>query len=244
MTDRTDLQNQVYALLQDTLAVAWTDDELKQAMRMALEDFSRVSPHTRREETLILSTGPEIPLYFLAYFRVKGLLSISWPWTPIGMGSLAITDYEKNNLVTGWRVSGYSELYPTAFATIFLSTKDGSYPKYGDYMVLEWAESHHINDLDDYVNGSLDPADVLVINATTLTEEEKALVVQGAAGYAAVSGALDRSEVLDRELLRNWGNSVLADFRSKLETIRAEDVRTQGKPFGGGWPMDKWDNQQ
>jgi hypothetical protein len=220
MSDLTLLEAQVAALLQDTAAVAWTTPEIDAAIRLALAEYSRVIPVVTETVITLTTTGREIVLSSSTLTGIVYVLEVWWPWFTTG-GEV----WPPN------RVAGFQLRENAGVLTLFLSAIDGSQPKAGDKVRLWWTKPQTVNTLDGAV-------------ATTLTTEGKAVVSLGAAGYAAASGTLDRSEVLDIEVLRKWGNSMLTEFRSKLEKVRAETTRTKGDPFGRGWSLDKWDVQQ
>jgi hypothetical protein len=217
MTDLTDMEAQIQAILQDTGAIAWTTAELDAALRLALAEYSKAQPVETETVITLASAGREITLTGIADLAgITGVLDVWWPY-------VASAETWPPN-----RVAGFRTWLDGSNLVLFLSSKDGSQPRTGDKVRLWWAKPHTINALDGAA-------------ATTLTSEGKALAATGAAGFAAATGTLDLSEVLDIEVLWRWGNSMLGEFRSRLEMIRAEAVRSRGEPFGGGWQMDKWD---
>jgi hypothetical protein len=222
MTDLTSLESQVAYLLQDSTNVSFTTGEIDTAIRSAMADLSQVSPVETETVITLASSGREIILSPTAFATLAGLTGVHevwWPWYTTG------GEVWPPNRVAGFRLRENAGVY-----TLFLFAKDGSQPKSGDKVRLWWTKPHTINTLDS-------------ATVTTLTTDQKSLVAIGAAGYAAGSGSIDRSEVIDVEVMRKWGNTMLADFRSKLEKIRSINARTRGEPFGQGWPIDKWDKQ-
>lgn len=217
MSDLTDLEAQVAALLQDTGAVAFSTAELDAAIRLALAEYSRIVPVETETVVTLTTTGHEIELTFAGLTGIAGVLEVWWPWYTTG-----------SEVWPPNRVSGFRTWLDGSTLVLFLSSLDGSQPQTGDNLRLWWTKPHTVNTLDG-------------ATATTLTSEGKALVAMGAAGSAALSGALDRSEVLDRDTLRKWGSAMQSEFRSRLEKIRAETTRSKGEPFGSGWKLDKWD---
>jgi hypothetical protein len=217
MTDLTLLEAQTAALLQDTAAVAWSTTEIDAAIRLALAEYSKIVPVETETVLTLTAAGREIILSSSTFAGIYSVQEAWWPWYTTG-GEV----WPPN------RVAGFRLRENAGVLTLFLSAIDGSQPQIGDKLRMWWTKPQTINTLDSAA-------------ATTLTTEGKALVALGAAGYAAASGTLDRSEVLNLDVLRKWGNSMLSEFRSKLEKIRAEAVRTKGDPFGRGWSLDKWD---
>jgi hypothetical protein len=82
--------------------------------------------------------------------------------------------------------------------------------------------------------------------ATTLSDAEKAALVIGAAGYAAVGKARDvTNEVtIGADVpagLQKWGEARLKDFQARIEGLVA--VANAGEDSRIGWyPADKWDD--
>lgn len=87
--------------------------------------------------------------------------------------------------------------------------------------------------------------------ATSLPEEEAALLVRGAAGYAALSRAVQRmlSFNLRQEAgsdLLAWARRSLADFQAGLRQVRANRLHTAAEPpyppfSASGSPALTWD---
>jgi hypothetical protein len=223
MTDLSTLEGQIAYLLQDSTNVSFTTGEIDTGIRSAMADLSLVSPVETETIITLASSGREIilsPTTFTTLAGLTGVLEVWWPWYTTG------GEVWPPNRVAGFRLRENAGVY-----TLFLFNNDGSQPQSGDKVRLWWTRPHVLNGLDG-------------ATATTLTADQKALVAIGAAGYAAGSGSIDRAEVVDTEVMRKWGGSMLSDFRSKLEKIRASTARTRGEPFGQGWHMDKWDKQQ
>jgi hypothetical protein len=82
-------------------------------------------------------------------------------------------------------------------------------------------------------------------SATTFPDEDESLIATGAAGYAALSRALDLSEqvTLDRDVptkAKTWAGQKLQDFRQGLATIaRAEALK--GRSHVGLPKLDRHD---
>lgn len=220
MTDLTDLDTVVAAMLQDSSYHAFTATEIDAGIRLALAAYSQVQPYETETVITLTAAGREIALSSLADLTgITGVLDVWWPFS-------STTEIWPPNKVTGFR-----SWLDAGMLTLHLNTRYASQPQVGDKVRLWWTKANTINTLDS-------------ASATTLTAEGKAIVALGAAGYASVSGALDRAEVLDRETLRKWGDARLKEFQDKLEIIRSKTVRSSGEPWGAGWMMDKWDNRR
>ena len=218
MTDLTDIEHVVLAMLQDSNNYFFTDAEVDAALRTALAEYSQVQPYETETVVTLTAAGREIALSSLADLTgITGVLDVWWPFS-------STTEVWPPNKVTGFRT-----WLDAGVLTLFLNTRYASQPKVGDKVRLWWTKANAINTLDG-------------ATATTLTAEGKAIVALGAAGYTAASGAMDRAEVLDREAIRLWGEATLKEYQNQLEIIRSKTVRTSGEPWGAGWIMDKWDN--
>ena len=209
-------RSQVLAILKDISQVAWSTAEIDAAIRSALEEYSRINPQTIDTVITCPGDGRMIALDSLTHFI--GIADVWWPFD-----SGATSETWPPNRIAGWRL-----IWDNAQPVLFLSSSDGSQPQTSDEIRIWYFTIHTIQDLD---SGEL----------TTLPVQHEYLVCKGAAAYAAESGALNRSEVLDPELVRKWAGTQLADYRRELERIRASSVRNEGEPFGPGWKLDKYD---
>ena len=215
-------RDRVEAALLSAGRYTWSNVDLDSALRQSLAEYSRVQPVETETVITLSTTGREIvlsPVTFTALAGLVNVLEVYWPWYTTG------GEVWPPNRVAGFRLRENAGVF-----TLFLFANDGSQPKTGDKVRLWWTKPHTINTLD----GS---------TATTLSAEGESLVIMGAVGYAAVSCLPANISVSNIETLRKWGSSLLSDFRSKLEKIRATSTRVKGEPFGGGWKMDKWDVQ-
>ena len=216
MTDLASCRVQVLAILKDATQIAWTTGEVDAALRTALKEYSLINP--QMIETVIDLPGNG---RMIALDSIDNLIGVAEVWWPFD--SDAASETWPPNRVAGWRL-----IWDNAQPVLFLTSKDGSEPQKDDEVRIWYFTIHSIQDLD---GGDI----------TSLPLLHHYLVCQGAAGYAADTGALNRSEVLDPELVRKWASSQLAEYRREIERIRGSSVRTEGEPYGPGWKLDKYD---
>lgn len=209
-------RTQVLNILRDISQIAWTTAEIDAAIRSALEEYSRINP--QMVETVITCPGDGRMVALDSIDNFIGIADVWWPFD-----SDATSETWPPNRVQGWRL-----IWDNAQPVLFLSSKDGSEPQTNDEIRIWYFTLHTIQDLD---SGDI----------TSLPVQYEYLVSQGASAYAAESGALSRSEVLDPELIRKWSATQLAEYRRELERIRVSSVRNEGEPFGPGWKLDKYD---
>ena len=217
MTDLGTIETSILALLQDATGITYSTAEVDEGLRRALSEYSQVQPYETVSTLTLTAAGREISLTSLT--GITGVLEVWWPYFSTG------ETWPPN------QVAGFRTWWNAGVLYLFLSSKEGDQPQIGDKVRVWWTKDQTINTFDS-------------ATATTLTTEGRSLVVLGAAGFAGLSGALDRAEVIDKEMLRKWGENMLADFRARLEKLRARAARTGGDPFGSGWSMDKWDPRQ
>ncbi len=197
----------------------WSAVDLDGALRLALADYSRVRPIQTETVLTLAAAGREIALSDASLAGINGVQEVWWPYS-------STAEIWPPNRVAGFRV-----WQDGSTLVLFLSSKDGSQPQSGDKLRLWWTKPQTITGLDS-------------ATSTTLSAEGESLVILGAAGYAAITCLPQGITASDTDLLRKWGAALVSEFKSRLEKLRLEAIRTQGEPFGAGWKMDKWDVQQ
>jgi len=214
MTDIDQLRERVKTLLHDTSGIAWSSAELDEAVRMALAEYSRVSPRVCTAVLDVGSVGREISLAGLA--GIRSVTDVWWPYT---------TSQDGENLLAGYRT-----IWDGETPSLFLSSYRGRLPHSGEKVKIWYTLAHTITGLD---GGTV----------TSLPVEDESLVVLGACGYAAAGASVDRSEVLQPENLAAISKKLLETFRVTLENYRQRPARSTGQPWCGGWRMDGWDGE-
>ncbi len=214
MSNLAQLRTRVSLWLKDSSNIAWSTDEIDEAIRRSVDEYSQVFP-LRAETAIILpGDGREIALDGLE--GITSVLEVWWPYS-------TTENYWPPNQVTGWRT-----WLDDNRMVLFLNTLAGSEPQAGDELRIWYAKKQTIQDLDG-------------AGTTSLPTANESLIVEGAAGFAALSSAISRNEVLDRDVLRRWGEICLENFRTELIELRAREARSEGLPYGAGWKLDKWD---
>jgi hypothetical protein len=212
------LEARVAARLSDAANTIFSTATIDEALRSALHDYSAISPLTMATYLVAPASGREIALNGLA-----DLLNVSGVWWPYD----TTTETWPPNQVTGWRV-----VWEDAQPVLFLSAAGGAQPQANDKIRVWYTKPHTIQNLDG-------------ASTTSLPGPHESGLVNGAAGYAALSenmdqiGAihLDPTESLE---LRQWAGARLKEFQVFLAQVRSHGP-TPGPSFGGGWSLDKYD---
>ena len=132
------------------------------------------------------------------------------------------------NRVRGWRV-----WWDDALPVLFLIRFDGNQPQTNEEVRVWYTKQQTIESLD---SGSI----------TTLPTAHEEILVNGAAGFSAMSNAVDMINTVNTDvfmvgLMGTWGKTKIMEFRKALESMRAAGVRS-GLPWTTGWVLDKWDS--
>lgn len=215
MSDLTDLRASVFSLLRDSAKQVFSDDEVDQAIRMALLDYSEALPKTGAAVLTLASDGPEVDLSGLPPFQ--SVVRLYWPWDadlPYGR--------QVPNRVLGW------ETYTNGgSAWALLTVRGNEIPPAGSRVRLHYTLAHAIAGL----NGA---------EQTSLPASHLDLLGRGAAGYAFLCRAADVGDVLDKALCERLGGSLLDSFRSMLADLAANAQRA-GSAILQWRAMDKYD---
>lgn len=198
MTTLTDLRTQVLTLLQDTSLNVFTNDEIDQAIRMALLDYSEASPCIKSSILDVDTAGNELDISELA--NIRNIERIYYPWdTTVGI------DEQDPNTVTRWEL-----IIDSGSAQAFVETTQ---PIAADTCIrVHYSVPHTI-------------AGLLSATETTVPVYYFDLIVKGAAGYALSSGAADRSELLDKSLMLKLSNLYLDQFKTMCNELAAARFR-------------------
>jgi hypothetical protein len=193
------LRDRVEQILMDSGNAIWATDDIDEAIRQALSEYSKIRPLQAVTTLAISATTHE-----LSISTVTGLIGVLRVWCP------------------------YTEAAPPS----------GNSPN--------WVAFEHWADLDIlYFPDEVEAGDVARIfydkvqalkdldsaAATTFPDDDESLLATGAAGYAAMSRALDLSEqvTLDRDVpakAKTWAGQKLQEFRQGLVRVaRAEAQR-------------------
>lgn len=215
-----DLRARVSRMLMDTGEDIWPEVVLDEAIRQALSSFSQVVPCLNSAEIAVPASG-DIDLSDLP--GLTGVTAIRWPYEA-GKTEAA----QPVNRVTGWRF--WRELDRPILE---LRIAGGICPPAGEVVRVRYTTGHAVSGLDG-------------AETTTISPGHDALLVHGAAGYAALFRAVDKvenrsygSRRTEPSLLQHWADAVLERFNRGLDSLRRQRL-----PFYGNtrWRMDRWDS--
>ncbi len=214
-----DLQTRVSRMLMDTGEDIWPETILDEAIRQALSTYSQVFPCLNSAEIATPSSG-DIDLGNLP--GLSAVVAVRWPYETGKTEAL-----QPVNRVTGWRC--WREMDQPILE---LRIAGGLCPASGEMVFVRYTTGHTVNGLDDE-------------ETTTVPAAHNALIVHGAAGYAALFRAVDKvenrsygSRRTEPSLLQRWAETVLDHFNRDLDGLRRQRL-----PFTGTtrWRMDPWD---
>jgi hypothetical protein len=122
---------------------------------------------------------------------------------------------------------------------LYLDRFDGDQPQLDDELRIWYTTYHTLEGTGSAYIGAGD--------MTTVRADHESPLCFGAAGYCALSRALDLAEVSGTDLyamafVGTWGNAKVREFRRWLDALRASISRSGTTGFGTGWQLDKWDD--
>ena len=198
MTTLTELRIQVLTLLQDIGLYVFTNDEIDQALRMALLDYSESSPLIKSSILDVDIAGNEVDLSTLP--NIRNIERVYYPWdTTVGI------DEQDPNTILRWELindAGSAKAFVVSTQSIEADT----------CIRVHYTAPHTIGGL-------------LTATDTTIPVYHYDLIVRGAAGYALASGAADRTELLDKNLMLKLSNLYLVQFTMMCNDLAAARFR-------------------
>jgi hypothetical protein len=217
----TELHSRVSQMLMDISEDIWPAAVLDESIRQALAAYSLAFP-SLAEATIPLPASGDIDLSSLP--GLADVIAVRWPFED---GKTEIL--QPINRVTGWRC--WRDLDKP---TLELRTVTGCSPAAGDVVRLRYTTGHAVNGLDG-------------AETSTIPLAHCALLVCGAAGYAALFRAIDKvenrsygSRRTEPSLLQNWGEALLDRFNRYLDALRKQRLPAGGRTR---WRMDQWDSR-
>ena len=213
------LQNRVEQKLADTTHNIWTPADLEEAIRAALDEYSKTRPRQAVAAVTLEAAGREIDIS-----DVTGLLQVVDLWLPY---TAASPEYPPNRRpFRHWPDLGLLVVVDDPEASAF------GEPAAGEVARVFYTAMQTLNGLDN-------------ATATTVQPDDESLLVTGAAGHAATSRAVDLAEQvsIDRlvsQQVRAWGLNQLQEFRAGLRAI-ARQLATTSPPWIPLPPRDRWD---
>ena len=215
----TALRERVEQKLADTGHNIWTPDDLGEAIRQAVHEYSKTRPRQAVDLVTLAAAGREIDVS-----AVTGLLQVVDLWLPY---TAASPEYPPNRRpFRHWADLGLLVVVDDPAGSGF------GEPAAGEVARVFYTAMQTLNGLDS-------------ATATTIPLDDESLLVTGAAGHAATSRAVDLAEKvsIDRlisQQVRAWGLNQLQEFRSGLRSI-ARQLATTSPPWVPLPPRDRWD---
>jgi hypothetical protein len=209
----TTLRDRVEQILADSGNAIWSTDDIDEAIRQAVHEYSKTRP-LRSVGTVVLSSdGREIDISSLT-----GLLGVSQVWCDYDSTDPA---YPPNRRpFEHWPDS--QKVYVT-----------GDYePQSGDTMRVFYTAMQTLEDLDSATSTTipLDDESLIAIGAAGFAATSRAVDL-------AEKVTLDR---LTGQQVRAWGLSKLQEFRSGLRAV-AKRMALESKSDVELPPVDRWD---
>lgn len=220
MSALADFRAQIRLALMDAAAGIWDDDSLDQALRQALEHYAIHLPLEAVTAFELPGAGREIDLSAISGLRC--VWQVYWPFD------------DSRETWPPNRARGFSLYFDDGSPVLFLNQVDGSQPQAGEVVKIWYAAQHSIQDLDG-------------ASATTPPAGHQQLLVDGAAGLAAMARSLDLVETAGADLygaglLGTWASRKLKVFYEKVRELAAGRSRGgQAFGYGEGWKLDRWD---
>lgn len=207
------LRDRVERVLADTGNSIWSTDDVDEAIRQALHEYSKTRPQ-RAAATLTLSAdGREIDVSPLS-----GLLSVSEIWC----------DYDSND--PQWPENRRSFACWPDTAEVYIT--DDYEPQSGDVMRVFYTKLQTLSGLDSETTTSFSDDDESLIAAGAAGYAATSRAVD-----LAEQVTLDR---LTAQQVRAWGLAKLQEFRSGLKTI-ARRMSLEGKSDVELPELDRWE---
>jgi len=212
--DLEEYRSSILASLLDT-GTKYSTTTLDEALRRALNDYTRAFPDFASATITLAQSGRRIPLT-----SQTDLISILWCLHPYDSSLADVYARAREDFILHWS-SGVPYLF----------FKDNPLPKSGEKIYLEYARAQTIKDLNS-------------ASSTTVRLDHKPILVAGAAGFSATIRSQMLNEEwggLPGQMpnLAQWGAGMVRYFHDQLIVIRQElnlNPFTQKK-----WNLDEWD---
>lgn len=221
MSTLAQLRDRVEVILSDTSNAIYSTGLIDECIRQCLHEYRQASPQESETVITLPGDGHEITLN-----SISGLLSVTdvyWPYD-----STASEVWPPN------RVKGFQLFWDNGLPLLILTNYEGSQPQQDDEVRVWYTLPHTIDGLDSGAG-------------TTIPASHESALCNGAAGKAAQARIHDLAEVSGSDgymmaLIGTWSQTLLTNWLSFLDTLRAQSSRS-GLPFSkSGWKMDQWDN--
>lgn len=212
MSNLTDLTTRILQTLGDPTGARYPAEQTGEALRRALEEYSRALPELLAETITVAAPGRSQPL---GGARRLYICEVYYPYDPSASWPVPLDSfYSYNREGRSWLYLGGPGL-----------------PAAGEQILVHYAAAHTIQGLDG-------------ASLTSVPGEDEGLLVEGAAGMAAVMRAAGLLQAYGKRNPQDesaaQGAAMLASFRRRLKERRTP--RSGGRPWLARWKMDGWDN--
>lgn len=209
----TTLRNQVERLLQDASNTKWSESDLDEAIRQALEHFTARNPHRAVSSLTLSADGREIDISSLS--NVIHVTRVWWEYDS------SDPDHPPN-----WREF---EEWPSD--TVYIN--DGDEPQSGDVVRVYYTQPHTINGLDGEATTTINTAhiDLLARGAAAYAALMRA---------QELSEKLNVDGFVTRRLVE-WGQARLEEFEARLQLIAKRNALAHTDTIATLPPLDRWD---
>jgi hypothetical protein len=210
------LRNRVEQILADTGNAIWSTDDVDEALRRALSEYSKARPLQNVGTLTLASDGREVDASTLT-----GILAVTEVWSPYTAASPEFPPNRRD-----------FEYWPDS-ATIYVASA-GYQPQSGDVMRVFYLTVQTLEDLDSATATSFPDDD-----ETLIAEGAAGYAATSRAVDLAEKVTLDR---LTAQQIRAWGMAQLQRFRAGLKAVAAADGIRRGARVQVG-SLDVWDGR-
>ncbi len=212
MSNLAQIRDRVEQVLLDVSNAIFSPSLIDEAIRQALDEYSQALPLEKETVLTLEDDGREVSLGNLSGLRF--VFRVWWPYD-------ATSQIWPANRLQSWQL-----FWNGSTPYLVFSAYRGGQPQAGQKVRLWYAAAHSLDGLDGATQ-------------TTLPPQHQSLLVSGAAGYAAMSRAVDLVETAGADLygvglLGVWAQRQLKEFRRALQELQRSQAR-RGQPWGEGW---------
>jgi hypothetical protein len=218
MSTLTELKARILAYLIDATGASFTNSTVEEAVRQALDEYTRNLPLTKDTVITLPGAGKEVALNGLT--GIIDLLSMYYPYN-----TLLTLDAQADNQVLGWFM-WFDDAQPMATVRCRVPL-EASHD-----MRIKYTTSHTISGLDS-------------ASITTLYPLHESMFVRGCAGYAAISRTVDKIEQRqygtgskEPDQLRQWAFEQINIYKRDLTNLKRYGTPNDLTPR---WSVDQWD---
>jgi hypothetical protein len=184
-------QTSILAKLNDVALAKFTADQIAEALRDALAEYSRMQPLAR---TYILETDGAATMALPASFAAIAITGINYEKDSTTYDHQSQAQFSAQEINEGWQVEVYDQ--------------HGEIIPAGQNISITYHSLHTVDNLDS-------------ASGTTVRAQHEQFLAMGAAGYALLSRANERTEAINLNpgvaaSLRGAGMSFLMDFRNGI----------------------------